>query len=339
MPHDAMFRALVASPKRATRLIQLSLPEEIAGVVDPNIPIRQVPSSFLDETGTRRHGDAVFEFALLEGNPRRLFVLLEHKSKIDANTPFQLLRYRADLLEADQRHHGKQPCVPYVLSVVFYQGRRRWNVPHLLDLSTEVHAGLERCRQDLGYHLVELYHELHRFVGERETHAVISAMIMAGRQPVPADLLDNVTSGLAPGSELEMLAFDYMIEVTELVEEELRASLARTRPESGEENMATTMRAMKRKVQREAHQEGRKEGRKEGLLEGRKEGLLEGRHEGLLEGQVRLLLHQLNQRFEEVPNHAVSRIRRANATELEALAGALFTASSVNELLEAVPPR
>ena len=73
--------------------------------------------------------------------------------------------------------------------------------------------------------------------------------------------------------------------------------------------MTVTLREMKRKAQREGRQEG----------------------------QASLLLRQSKHRFREVPEHAANRIRGATATELEALAEAVLSAPSVNDLLETVP--
>ena len=234
--------------------------------------------------------------------------LLEHKSTVDADAPYQLLRYKLDVLLADRQCGERRGRAAGVIAIVFYHGRRRWNVPHVLAPSAGADAW-PRFHGPMEYYLVDLSRERDRFTGDGELHAAISAMTMARRPVSTDDLLDNVTGGLVPGSDREMLTFDCMIETTKVTEEQLRASLMRTRPEKGEEDMTTTLREMKPKAQREARREG----------------------------QASLLLRPLKHRFREAPEHAVDRIRGATATELETLAEAVLSASSVNDMLETVP--
>ena len=65
---------------------------------------------------------------------------------------------------------------------------------------------------------------------------------------------------------------------------------------------------------------GRQEGRQEGLQSGLQKGRQEGRQEGLQEGRAgiqRILRHQLQRRFGELPEWAEARLGSATLEDLE----------------------
>jgi predicted transposase YdaD len=74
------------------------------------------------------------------------------------------------------------------------------------------------------------------------------------------------------------------------------------------------------------------------LSETRREALREGEQKGRLEGEAKLLLRQLHRRFDPLPEWVETRVRAANAAQLEAWADALLDAGKLADVFGAPPP-
>jgi hypothetical protein len=100
--------------------------------------------------------------------------------------------------------------------------------------------------------------------------------------------------------------------------------------------------------------EGRQEGIQEGILAGRQEGILAGRQEGILagrqegrqegmqagrqEGEATMLCRQLTRRFRPLSEEERARIMTATSDQLEDWGLRVFDASSIEEVLDGLPP-
>jgi predicted transposase/invertase (TIGR01784 family) len=81
--------------------------------------------SFVDEDLQEQFADLLYQVHLHDAGDAYLYLLLEHKSYPDPETPFQLLRYLVRIWERDQRDDKDlRPIVP----VVVYHGRSRWRI-------------------------------------------------------------------------------------------------------------------------------------------------------------------------------------------------------------------
>ena len=80
------------------------------------------------------------------------------------------------------------------------------------------------------------------------------------------------------------------------------------------------------------------ETRREALREGEQKGRLEGEQKGRLEGEAKLLLRQLHRRFDPLPEWVETRVRAANAAQLETWADALLDAGKLADMFGAPPP-
>jgi hypothetical protein len=78
----------------------------------------------------------------------------------------------------------------------------------------------------------------------------------------------------------------------------------------------------------------RDEGRKLGVDEGRKLGVDEGRKLGVDEGERRLLLSLLRSRFGDVPASTISRIDRADGSQIERWGERVLSAKTLDEVFE-----
>ncbi len=129
-PHDALFRALLCEPRRVVSLPAEYLPQEVTALIDPEA----VEGRFIDEDAARM----LFRARPRSGHDARLSVLLERKSRVDADTVLQVLRRRG----TENGAAGNR--LPTVVPLVFYHGRDRWRVPRSAPDMTERLQSLNR---------------------------------------------------------------------------------------------------------------------------------------------------------------------------------------------------
>ena len=124
-PHDALFRALVSNPARAGALLADCLPREVADLIDPGTPPEAVEGSFVDAEGAKTQCDALFRVRLTTGHDARIYVLLEHKSYIDATTPLQVLKYLVAIWQREIAGGTARDGLPAIIPLVLYHGPGR----------------------------------------------------------------------------------------------------------------------------------------------------------------------------------------------------------------------
>ncbi len=319
-PHDALFRALVSDPARASALLADYLPPEVAGLLDPDTPPEAVEGSFVDEDAARTQCDALFRVRLRTGEDARIFVLLEHKSHIDAATPLQILKYLASIWLREIEGGGARDRLPAIIPLVFYHGPGTWTVPRSVAAMIDAPEELGPFAREFAYVLHDLGRiEPLRLSRTPEVRAGLLALRVVHAADIPADLLDLMTGGPVDGSAFERHIVRYIAERMNLTPVMLEASLRRTKPDRWEALMGTVAEAW--------------------IEQGIERGRSEGRAEGRTEGQAGLLLRQLELRFGVVPEAVRERVRGASVTELEAWTEAVLTAASLDEVMAAPPGR
>ncbi len=323
-PHDALFRALVSSPARAGALLSEYLPREVVDLLDPDTPPEAMEGSFVDADAARTQCDALFRVRLTTGHEARIYVLLEHKSHMDAATPLQILKYLVNIWQREIAGGTARDRLPAIIPLVLYHGTSRWtaarSVMDMIDAPEEI-APLLR---DFAYVLHDLGEiEPLRLSRMPEVRAGLLALRVVHADDIPADLIDLMTGGTLAGSEFERHLMRYIVERMNLTPPLLEASLRRTKPDRWEALMGTVAEAWI----------------EQGRAEGIEKGLADGRAEGRAEGQAGLLLRQLGLRFGEVPEAAHERVRGASVAELEVWAETVLVAASLDEALAAGPGR
>ncbi len=358
--HDTLFRALVSEPSRAASLLTDYLPRKVAELLDPEAPFEAVGESFVDKAARTTQCDALFRVRLKDGKDARLYVLLEHKSYVDAETPLQLLGYMVNIwrreIERSKSERSKSEGggndikLPAIIPLVFYHGRGRWKAARSVLKMIDAPEKLKPFVREFAY----VVHDLGEMAPDRpstspEVRSALLALRFAFAEEVPPDLLDVIMDGLLAGSDFEHHIVRYMTEHQGLTPAMLEASLRRTKPDHWEVLMGTIAQTWVEQGRSEGLERGRAEGiergRAEGIERGRAEGIERGRAEGLERGLERgrsealaeLLLRQLSLRFGDVPDAVRERVRGASAAELEAWAEAVLAAPSLDDVLAARP--
>ena len=331
-PHDALFRALISESARAAALLTEYLPPEVAALLDPETPPEAVEGTFVDEDAARTQCDALFRVRLRSGHEARLYVLLEHKSRVAADTPLQLLRYMVNIWRREIEGGGSGNRLPAIIPLVFYHGRGRWTAARSVPEMIDAPEALEPFVREFAY----VVHDLGKIAPRRlsvspEVRAGLLALKVVHAEEIAPELLDEMTGGPVAGSEFERHIVRYIAERMNLTLALLEASLRRTKPEHWEALMGT--------VAQTWIEQGIERGIEKGIEKGIERGRSEGREEGRAEGRAGILLRQLALRFGDVPDAVRERVRGASAAELEAWAEAVLVAASLDEVLAARPGR
>jgi predicted transposase/invertase (TIGR01784 family) len=128
--HDKFFKAMMEDRSVVTDFLKKFLPATIIGLIDFD-SFENVGASYITEDLNELFSDAIFKFRLNEINEEcYISVLLEHKSKRDDATVFQILGYLANGYKLQCKN--KEPK-RVILPVVYYHGKGKWKLRQLDD--------------------------------------------------------------------------------------------------------------------------------------------------------------------------------------------------------------
>ncbi|EGB64149.1 hypothetical protein ERHG_05082, partial [Escherichia coli TA007] len=119
-PHDAAFRAFMASAEVARDFVELHLPAEYRQLCDLST-LRLEPCTFVDQDLKQYACDALFSMKTVSGEEGYIYCLAEHQSTENAFMAFRMLRYA---VAAMQRHFEQHHELPLVIPLLFYHGER-----------------------------------------------------------------------------------------------------------------------------------------------------------------------------------------------------------------------
>ena len=123
-PHDSFFKKLMSDPDAVRHFLKGFLPVSIS---------RKLDYDSLKVIDTEKTGRKYKKFYLdlsvecrLSGSESEIYIVFEHKSYPDKLTLIQILNYCAVVWETNIRN--REPLRP-IIPVVFYHGRRKFNLP------------------------------------------------------------------------------------------------------------------------------------------------------------------------------------------------------------------
>jgi predicted transposase/invertase (TIGR01784 family) len=126
-PHDKFFKETFTRVEVARDFFANYLPQPVIEALNLDTLTLQ-SGSFIDADLQEQFADLLYQVDLqdesvAEDAAAYLYLLLEHKSYPDPNTPFQLLRYLIRIWERDvQAGSSLRPIIP----IVVYHGQERW---------------------------------------------------------------------------------------------------------------------------------------------------------------------------------------------------------------------
>jgi predicted transposase/invertase (TIGR01784 family) len=120
-PHDKFFKEIFSDKKRAIELIKIALPKDIGDILNYK-NIKNEKTNFFDEKMKEFHSDLLFSIQTIDKTEIKIYLLFEHKSFLDRNINLQMLSYLT-------RIYLKQKTITPVIPIIFYHGKKEWNIP------------------------------------------------------------------------------------------------------------------------------------------------------------------------------------------------------------------
>ena len=186
-PHDRFFQEVFGQPDAARDFVTHYLPPKVVGQLRLET-LEPAKGSFIDPELRAHLSDLLFRVELASGGSSYLYLLFEHKSHPDPDTPFQLLRYLVRLWETHRRTHPTGPLPP-VLPVVFYHGARRWRVARSFRERVKCPEEFIPYLPDFAYELCDLTTYTDQ---EIRGQVVLRAALLALKYAVRPDLIDHL---------------------------------------------------------------------------------------------------------------------------------------------------
>ena len=321
-PHDALFKQVFSQPDHAVGELRHVLPAAIVDRIDwSTLALR--PGSFVDDELRERHSDLLYSVRLA-GREAFLYLLLEHKSTIEALTPFQLLGYLVRFWQQHLAQHPNTRLLPVVIAVVVHHSENGWtgatDVIDVLDLDSETRAALEPYLPRFRFVLDDLASESAQALHDRVMSALAKlALFCLKRARHSGDLLGELrrfgeaarSVAAAPDGGAALAAvLRYIMLVQELAPADLRRFVKQEVGPKAEEVLMTTADQIT------------KEAREKALAQ------------GLSQGRAELLLRQLTIRFGPMPEPVVLRVRGASIEELDRWAEAVLSAAKLEQVFD-----
>jgi len=180
--HDKYARYSLQHIEIAEGLVRLSLPEEMLEAIDMN-SLKPGKESFVDDKIAEHFLDVCYTGLLKDGDPLRISILIEHKSKQpDSPLYFQLLRYIVQLNSTEIKQK-KQPSL--IIPILLYHGDTPFKKEYPEDIYKKYHSAFIASVPRFEYYVTDVsdlsVFERSRLVS-RLTHQFILALYY-GRNP------------------------------------------------------------------------------------------------------------------------------------------------------------
>lgn len=331
-PHDHLFHYTFGHPEHAADLLRGALPRHLADPIDWRT-LTRCDAKLTDGETDSLHADLLFEVRIHE-RPAYLFVLLEHKSEIDPDTAFQLLRYIVRIWERHAREHPGT-ALPPILTVVLHHGRTPWrgarSLRDLIDvesLPADLALGILAAQPQLAFVLHDLATLTQAEILERVSLLLprLSLLCLQFLRDAPADEAEAALRGWrdllralygaddAHDAFLQLVA--YIAIITNSRPERVRRIFAEVHPDAEQIYMKYYGQPLKEAMQ-------------EGIAIGKVQGKAEGKAEGEAEGRAELLLRLLTVRFGPPTDATAARVHAASPSEIELWAVAVLSAPTL----------
>ena len=126
-PHDALCKVGFQQRRVMRAFLRERLPSSLVRALRLDTA-RLIPTNQIGPGLEESYVDIAIEVQTHAGQPRLIFVLIEHKSDLEADVPLQLLKYRLHIYEYWRRSHPTSKLPPVFL-VVLYHGEDPWTRP------------------------------------------------------------------------------------------------------------------------------------------------------------------------------------------------------------------
>ena len=98
-------------------------------------------SSFVNKIFENREADIVYKY-----KNKNIFFLIEHQTKIDYSMPYRILEYEIEIMKSAidiKKVKNKEYKLPFVIPIVLYTGKKKWDAKRYLEESQETLDSVE----------------------------------------------------------------------------------------------------------------------------------------------------------------------------------------------------
>ncbi len=261
-PHDRFFSKAFSRVDIAEDI----LINNITALADLIVPgsLEFTGEKFVNAELDRFYSDLLMKAQLKNQETAFIYFLVEHKSFLELQISFDLLKYMIQIWDK-VKEKGKP--LPFVFPVVIYHGKQKWKAGTNFSGLVKIPAGMEEYTPRFNYYLLDLS----QFKDEDLKGTILSRVVLLLMKHIyDDDFGEQFISicGLLAELHEEKTALEFMRSIVEyagnasdkLTRNQMREGVKKALPQTGDEIMPTLF--------EEIRQEGRQEGRREGLLKG-----------------------------------------------------------------------
>jgi len=311
-PHNAFFRATFGQPRIAASLLRAVLSPDLAARIDFGA-LEARPEHFVDPKLSDRETDLLFR-APIDGNDAFVYLLFEHQSSVERMMAWRVLQYMVRIWDRWRRDHPRAACLPLIVPVVIYHGRRRWSAPLRFEQLVATAGGISVASPQtpsFSYVLFNLRDLSTQQIGELAVAASVKLFLLVLKH-IHDERLPQLLHGWHELIREAVLADPGGLRLLEVLLTYLAASgagmneteLVQCGKAVGHQGEEVAMTLAQQLV---------------------KKGIEQGKHG--------LVLRLLRLRFGELPAWAEQRMRDGTADDVERWAERILTASSLEEVL------
>ena len=139
--HDKIFRKILDNKQEAANFINKTL--NLKKKIKPE-QLEKYNCSFITEKLQNRESDVIYKI-----KDKKIFILIEHQTKIDYKMPYRILEYEYELIRSENDYKGlgtKNYKIPAVIEIVLYTGKQKWNVKKYIEEVQEKLEGYEEIK-------------------------------------------------------------------------------------------------------------------------------------------------------------------------------------------------
>ncbi len=133
--HDSMAKTYFGNPQNMANFLEQCLPANMVEALDLE-SLESSAETFVDDAFKQYIADLVFTCKTRDGRHGSVYILFEHKSQPEPVCALQILKYMVGIWIRffENGLFGKTKCLPFVIPVVFYHGKQKWNGKQMRDL-------------------------------------------------------------------------------------------------------------------------------------------------------------------------------------------------------------
>jgi predicted transposase/invertase (TIGR01784 family) len=124
--HDEVVKDFLSENVVAKSFFKEYLPAEITKNLDFDT-LKISKDTFVDQELSKHFSDLLYHIKL-NNIAAFIYLLIEHKSKEDYFTGFQLLKYMVKIWELHLKQNKRVESLPVILPIVIYHGSKKWRI-------------------------------------------------------------------------------------------------------------------------------------------------------------------------------------------------------------------